>query len=290
MKRYIVFLIVLLIAPLSLMAQNEDNYSKVNPFVKTTSRFARDAFGSSALVDNQTDRIYRKGTFEFEMNHRFGLVNNDPVDFDLFGIYGLANIRLGLRYALTDWATFGYGFTKDLRLNDFNYKFSLLKQTRDNKFPVNISLYGNVTSDARDKSNFQHTTDRYTFFNQIIISKRFSRNFSALIRSSVSHFNIVDSGLDNDVYAVGFGTRYKLTPTLGIMAEYTEPFTNDSAIQSGVSFGLEIETAGHAFQVFISNYRSIVPQYNTVRNTNNFFDGDFAIGFNITRLWDFSIF
>ncbi len=290
MKHYIIFILALLVLPLSLFAQEEEEkeeYNSINPLVKTQSKIERDAFESTALIDNQTDRVSQKGTLEFVMNHRFGLVNNSPNDNDLIGIWGAANIRLAVSYALTDWVTLGFGSTKDRRLQDFNYKLALLKQTRDNKFPISVSYYGNYTIDARRKENFQFTEDRYSFFNQIIISRRFTREFSFLVSPSISHFNLVENGFNNDVFALGFGARYKISPQTAITAEYTEPFSNDDTIQPGVSVGFEFVTGSHAFQVFISNYRGIVQQQNIMFNQNDFFDGDFAIGFNITRLWNF---
>lgn len=283
-------MLAFLILPLSLSAQDEDekeDYNVINPLVKTTSKLERDAFESSALVDNQTDKVYQKGTLEFVMNHRFGLVNNAPNDNDLIGIWGSANIRLAVSYSFTDWMTLGYGTTKDKRLQDFNYKFALLKQTRDNKFPVSITYYGNYTVDARRKENFQYTEDRYSFFNQIIISRRFTREFSFLVSPSISHFNLVENGFDNDVFALGFGARYKISPQTAIVAEYTESFSDDITVEPEVSVGFEFVTGSHAFQVFIGNYRGLNPQQNVMFNRNNFFDdGEFAIGFNITRLWN----
>lgn len=288
MKRFILLILTLFIVPFSLIAQDEkENYNEVNPLIKTTSSIERSAFESAALIDNQTDLLNQKATLEFIMNHRFGLINNDATDFDLLGIYGVANIRLSLNYAITDWVSVGYGTTKDSRLQDFNYKIALLKQTKDNKFPVSVSFYGNTTANARDRQNFNNVQDRYSFFNQIIIARKFSRKFSALVTPSVSHFNLVENGLNNDVFALGVGARYKVTPQMAITAEYTEPFDDTRNTESGASVGVEFVTGSHAFQIFATNYRSIVQQHNIVTNSNDFFSGDIAIGFNITRLWNF---
>jgi hypothetical protein len=54
-----------------------------------------------------------------------------------------------------------------------------------------------------------------------------------------------------------------------------------------ISFGLEMNTSGHAFEVFAGNYRYILPQNNNLFNQNDFTKGQFVIGFNITRLWNF---
>jgi len=290
MKQYIFLIAALLILPLSLIAQDDDekeDFNIVNLIVKTKSKIERDAFDSGTLIESQTDKVYQKGTLEFVMNHRFGLVNNAPKDNDLIGIWGAANIRLGLSYSLTDWANIGFGSTKDKRLQDFNYKFALLKQTKDNKFPVSVSYYGNFTIDARRKENFQFTSDRYSNFNQLIIARRFTRNFSALVSTGWSHYNVVENGLKNDMFSIGFGGKYKISPQTALTLDYTAPITSNNSIEPGVSLGFEFVTGSHAFQVFITNYRGIVQQQNIMYNQNDFFNGDFAIGFNINRLWNF---
>ena len=281
-----------MLLPVVIFAQEEGTEEQetvyvINPLIKTTSKLERDAFEFAGLIDGQTDNVYKKGTLEFVINHRFGLVNNAPQDNDLIGIWGAANIRLALEYSVTDWAQIGFGSTKDKRLQDFNFKLALLKQTRDNKFPLNISYYGNYTVDARRKENFQFTEDRYSFFNQIIFSRRFTRNFSFSVSPSISHFNLVDNGESNDIFALGFATRYKISPQTAITAEYTQPFGVNDNIEYGFALGVEFAVSNHAFQVYITSYRGINPQQNIMFNENKFFDGDFAIGFNINRLWNF---
>lgn len=290
-ERSILLLIAIMIFPLVIFSQpleetKQQKEYEINPLIKTLSRLERKAFDSAELIDNQTDNVYKKGTLEFVMNHRFGLVNGDPMNNDLLGIWGPANIRLAVGYSVTNWAKIGYGTTKDNRLQDFNLKLVLLKQTRDNKLFVNISYFGNYTIDARPKENFQFTSDRFSFFNQLIISRRINRSISFLISPSVSHFNLVETNESNDIFALGSGIRYKLTPQTAITIEYTQAFNVDNNIQPGIATGFEFVTGSHAFQVFITNYRGIIPQRNIVYNQNKFFDKDFMIGFNINRLWN----
>ena len=89
------------------------------------------------------------------------------------------------------------------------------------------------------------------------------------------------------MFAVSVGGRVKISPQTSIIGEYSQPITSfeDNTPEPGVSLGLEFSTGSHAFQVFVTNYKGIVQQKNFMFNQNNFFDGDFMIGFNITRLW-----
>ena len=88
--------------PLMLLAQEQTD--TIVPPAK--AELERAAFQSTSLIDNQTDRVFSKGTVEMVMNHRFGLVNGTN---DMIGIWAPANIRIALTYAVTDRITVGFG-------------------------------------------------------------------------------------------------------------------------------------------------------------------------------------
>ena len=75
----------------------------------------------------------------------------------------------------------------------------------------------------------------------------------------------------------------------GVIFEYDLPITDQEFFdpEPNLSIGFEIVTSSHAFQVFVGNYKSLVPQYNHAMNNNSFGDNQILIGFNLTRLWNF---
>jgi hypothetical protein len=136
------------------------------------------------------------------------------------------------------------------------------------------------------KENFYHTSDRWSFFNQLIISKRISKAFSLQLAPSYSHYNVIDAPMSNDLFAIEFGGKAKITSSMNLLLDVNQPITTQEiAPKSGFSTGVEFSTVGHSFQIFISNYRGIVNQQSNMFNQNDFFKGDFAIGFNISRTW-----
>lgn len=278
MKNYIKILFVLLLLPFVAAAQDS---------TKVKEALERPAFESATLIDNATNVLFAKNTLEVQMQHRFGLINDDKND--MAGFWGDANIRIALSYAIHDRVTIGYGTTKTGRLQDFNWKLALLRQTRSNSMPVSVSYYGNFTVDARKKDKFDFIQDRYSFFNQVIIAKRFTPELSLQVAPSISHFNAVESTMKNDMFAISFGGRYKVSPQTAIIVDYTQPLTQIDLNNPnpGISLGAEFSTSAHAFQIFLTNYSGIVSQKNQMFNTNDFFKGDFLIGFNITRNYNF---
>ncbi|WP_290864352.1 DUF5777 family beta-barrel protein [Flavobacterium sp.] len=287
MKLYKKIFIAVFAFPMVLLAQEQKDTiaaveeDSIAPVVEV--ELERAAFESTSLIENQTNRVYSKGTIEMIMNHRFGVVSGTN---DLIGIWAPSNIRIAVNYSITDRITVGFGTTKDNRLQDFSLKVALLRQTVNGKMPVSVTYYGNASINAMPKENFYHTSDRHSFFNQIIIAKRFCKAFSLQLAPSYSHYNVVDAPMSNDLFAVELGGRLKVASDISILFDVNQPFTSQEiAPKSGISIGTEFSTVGHSFQIFVSNYRGIINQQNNMFNQNDFFEGDFAIGFNISRTW-----
>jgi len=282
MKNYIKIFLVFLMLPFIVNAQDNDTIPK-----KVKEKLERAAFESSSIIDNQTDVVLRKNALEAMMQHRFGHFNDDQNN--MAGFWGSSNIRIGVAYGVHERVTIGFGTTKDKRYQDFNYKVAILRQTRSKKMPVNVTYYGNTTIDARSKDNFIYTSDRWSFFNQIIISKRITPKLSVEIAPSWSHYNTVENTMRNDMLAVSYGGRYKISPQTSIMIDYSQPITkfDKNNPHPGLSFGVEFGTSAHAFQLFVSNYKAIIMQDNYMFNDNDIVFKDMFIGFNITRIYNF---
>lgn len=256
----------------------------------------KNTFESVWLMDNQTVMVPIKGTLEFDIQHRFGTVDNGKKD--IWGIFAPSNIRLGMNYSPVNRLFLGAGLTKERTQIDLNAKYALLQQT-PGKMPVSLTYFGNMVIDARDKSNFRYSVDRLSYFNQIIIARKITDKFSAQVAPNFSWYNNVEAyvnskgeiekKMNNYHFAVSVMGRYKITDKMAVMAGYDQPLTQHltNNPEPNICFGLEITTSSHAFQVFGGNYYGIVPQSNNVLNQNNYRDGQFLIGFNITRLWNF---
>jgi len=259
----------------------------------------KNTFNSIWLIDDQTVMVPIKGTFEFDLQHRFGLINSEAQDF--VGLFAPANIRLGFDYVVVDKLMLGFGITKTNLTWDVNAKYALLKQMQNGGMPISLTYYGNAAFDTRSKDHFSNpdeigTSDRISYFNEIIIARKFSDRFSLQAALSLSHFNTVeayknDAGetvdkYNNDHFEFSVGGRYKVSPVTNILVNYDQPITTHEVQdpQPSLSFGVEINTSAHQFQFFMTNFYNITPQRNMLFNTNK--PGDFLLGFNITRLWN----
>lgn len=309
-ERYFASLLILFIAPYISWSQEIETAPE-----ETVKKFAKNTFESVWIIDNQTVMVPIQGTLEFDIAHRFGLVNNGIED--LYGLFAPSNIRFGLSYVPIENLCVGVGLTKERMILDGSIKYALLKQTRDDwTMPFSISYYGNIGYDLKedpDKSLYKYNTDRLRFFNQLIIARKITDKLSLQIAPSISHQNFtygyyhqIDSvnkevlgEMKHDHIAIAVSGRYKITESIAFIANYDQAITKHTTNNPdpNLSFGFEFSTSGHAFQIFAGNYSFLNPQRNNLFNSNSPLNytnaqnqkiegGKFLIGFNITRLWN----
>jgi Membrane bound beta barrel domain (DUF5777) len=288
-------ILVLLLSFNSLIAQDEEAVQTLSIKSRGLQRVGN-TFESVWLIDNQTVLVPLRKTFEFDILHRFGTVNNGYKDF--LGLYAPSNIRIGFSYVPIKNLMVGFGFAKDRLLWDFNAKYAILKEGGTSGAPVSLAYYVNMAVDTREEKFFRNSTDRYSYFHQLMLARKVSRDFSVQASVSLSHFNNVegyvnsdaeiDGKMKNDHLAFSLLGRYKISDAFAFIANYDQPITKHKTDNPSpnISAGIELATPLHAFQVFLGNYKWIVPQYNNVFNQNDYGEGQWLIGFNITRLLD----
>jgi hypothetical protein len=244
----------------------------------------KNTFETGLIFDQQTVESPMPKSFDFAIQHRFGLLS-DGAD-DLFGIYSKANIRLGLDFGITNRIMIGIGATKDNKQKDASLKVALLKQTRSGRIPLSVSYYGNMVIDGSEKSEFGVEEEykfihRISYFHQLIISRKFSDRISLQVSPSMSYFNAIKPGYKNIYYSISAAGRVKITDVIGINLGYDHPLTSGSNKPS-LSAGFEIGTSTHAFQLFITNYPELINQYNFAYSSYSIEKSEFLVGLNIT--------
>jgi hypothetical protein len=308
-------LILALCMQASVFAQDSTGATdKTAPASNSRPRPVRNTFESGFIIDDQTVMVPVKGTFEADIQHRMGTVQNGYQDF--WGLFGVANIRLGFAYAPVKNLYLGFGVSKDNLLWDGSVKYALLKQTKG-YMPVSVTYYGNLGWKTIADPNhllFTYNTERLSYFNEIMIARKVNDKLSIQGAVSISHQNSVPgyySVYDSthkeiyktqhwNMWAVSVVARYKLTSKTALIVDYDQPLTRwpQDNPHPNIAFGFEFNTSGHSFQIFAGNYTLLNPQLNSLYNANNPIGftqtngtkvpgGQFHIGFNISRLWNF---
>jgi hypothetical protein len=312
--RALVFLTVLCLLAFTTVVQAQDSAATATEKpTRPKAKPVKNTFQSVWIIDNQTVMVPIKGTFEMDISHRFGTVNNGYSDF--WGFFAPSNIRLGASYSPINKLNLGFGITKSNMLWDVSAKYSIITQTKG-KYPVSVTWYGDVAYDTRkdpDGSLFKYETQRLLYFNQIIIARKITDRLSIQVAPSVSHQNAVNGyytkndstgkaifrNMKYDHFAISVAARYKLTNVTSVIINYDQPLTKHATNNPdpNLAVGFEFNSSGHSFQLFVGNYALLNPARNNLYNTNSPFGytktdgtkvkgGQFCIGFNITRLWN----
>ena len=249
-------------------------------------------FNGTRILNGHSVETREKGILEFLIHHRFGAVNSG---FDeLFGL-DESNIRLGFEYSFTNDLTVALGRSSFEKTFDSYVKYRVLKQkTGAQEFPFSLTLFGSAARkslkdyEPDDKPSF---ADRLVYSGQLLIAKKFDEKISFQISPTYLHFNRVPFDEDpNDIFALGFGTRVKISKRVSLNGEYFYATNSFESIntKNSLAFGIDIETGGHIFQIIFSNSRYMIEKGFIAETTGDFFKGDIHFGFNISRAFQIS--
>jgi hypothetical protein len=247
-------------------------------------------FKTTRLVLGQSVENPAPGVLMFLIQHHFGRINSGAYEF-----WGMdqANIRVGLEYGINEWLAVGVGRSSYKKTFDGFVKGKILRQSTGAKnMPLTVFYFGSTSLNSlkwQEPERENYFSSRLAFTHQLLIARKFSPGFSFQITPTLVHRNLVPTEEDsNDIFAVGFGGRAKLTNRISLNAEYwyvlpdqivTEPSDN------ALSIGFDIETGGHVFQLFFTNADPIFESGFITETRGKWDKGDIYFGFNISRVF-----
>ncbi|MBC6365226.1 hypothetical protein DDT91_00365 [Algoriphagus sp. AK58] len=260
-------------------------------------------FKASRLINGQTIETVSKNHLNFWISHRFGAVNSGFIA-NFFGL-DEAKIRLGLEYGLTDNWLIGAGRSSLEKTYDLYTKYKVLRQS--NRFPVTVTglagwgintMETGYVMESRAEMRFNDNLERYSYWGQALIARKFNEKLSLQVMPTFLHYNKVeDPSIPNDLWALGFGGRYKLTKRFTLSGEYYHAFSDPDGYQAStgkaypyhdaISIGVDIETGGHVFQLHFTNSRGMIEKHFIGQTVGSWEDGDIYYGFNIARTFSF---
>lgn len=282
-----ILILFFVIGSLSLKAQ-EDLMDMLNEEVKPEPTEVAYTFKSTHIINSHTIERMQKNQLDFRINHRFGQVNSGYENF-----WGLDNalISLDFGYGINDWLMVGLRRSTYGKTIDGSLKFTLLRQMTGAKtIPVAVSYYtnmavnGTVDTDYLLDSIFSY---RASYTHQLLIARKINAKLSLQLMPTFVHRNLVEYDEENNTIAVGFGGRYKITRRLSLTGEYfwSSSAANNDNYYNPLSFGVDIETGGHVFQLFFTNTRMMEESGFITRTEGSWLDGGIYFGFNISRVF-----
>lgn len=270
-------------------------------------------FKTSKVINMQSTETVKAKTMDFRVTHRFGNIGtaSGGGPHTLYGFDNSTDIRISFDFGITDNLTLGFGRSKQNELLDGVVKYRFLSQTTDNKVPLSVAFFSNMSYNPQKAEQFysglattigfkQNDIHRFAYTSQFIIARKFGSRFSMEIAPTYQHRNFVLANVNagnnaeetNDLLSVGAGFRLKITRRLAIIADYYYIFSEyrknnkSTPYYNPLALGVEIETGGHVFHLNFTNASGIIENNYLTNTTDSWLKGGYKFGFNISRVFN----
>lgn len=243
------------------------------------------AFHATQIINLPTTETLASGEWQFEISHRFLPALSAGSDV-LWGLDGPVNMRLGLGYAPADRVLVTLA-RSNLQDNwDLQLKWRPL-EFEETPVPLLLALQGGAAwssevsdRDSGDRGNFQ-------YYGQVILNTLLGERLAlGFVPSYLYNVQLERSDPEQDLF-LGFGAQLFLTDVLSVNGEWTVGESRAEAEHDVGSFGVELETGGHFFKIFLSNSVRINPSQSLPGTDFPFEPDEWRLGFAITRLLRF---
>jgi hypothetical protein len=298
-----------------------DLLDEITKDAKPQKEYVAFSFKTTRVISGHSVETVKKNQLDFRISHRFGDMaasNNDHIH-SLFGFDQAADIGIIFEYGITDDLTVGIGRMKGAgplrELWNANLKYKVLKQTKDFKYPMTITLFGN-TSISSMRSSSDPTSLAYFDKGYKGFAHRLSYTLQALMAVKATDWltiqlsptfvwrNNVAYNDKNGLFFLGLSARAKFSKRYGMIFEYFLPIMKpgvggreyfpmvrgmkNAAYYPNLHIGFEFETGGHVFHVNFTNSRGMLENDFLPYNTANWAQGAFRLGFTISRSFPLS--
>lgn len=280
---------ILILLAIPAMSQAQDDLLNQLQKVDSAQTYPVTAtFKSTRVVNGQSVETMKRKHMDFRISHRFGRVNSGAYQF--FGL-DQATMRMGFEYGITDRFMVGVGRSTSQKVYDFFGKYKLIQQTSGTKnIPVSVTLFGGTGVATVDKElEFQ---DKIYYSGQILVARKFGERFSMQVSPTYLFRNKpLVVGDEKLLWAIGIGGRYKISKRVSLNGEYfwtaRDKNTPTAPYYDSMSFGVDIETGGHVFQLHFTNSLGMIEKQFIGETTGSWGKGDIHYGFNMSRTFGF---
>lgn len=261
-------------------------------------------FRHSRIINSHSVETLPAKKLDFRIVHRFGdLVGSNGGWPTFYGLENASDISIGFEYGLSDFMMVGINRTKGsgpLKQNiNGLYKVRIMTQERNGNLPFSLTAIGTISFSTMQKSEiigvlnaFTKGSHRLTSHFGLHIARKFSDRFSAQFNAQWTYRNVVLTGDDNDLPSIGGGLRAQVSKSMALLFDATFPIlsdlrTSENGYYPSLGIGFEFDTSGgHVFQVNLTNSQGIAETDYIPYSRSNWADGEFRLGFTISRLFN----
>jgi uncharacterized beta barrel domain-containing protein DUF5777 len=267
-----------------------------------------DIFNDRWVINSPSVEMLPQYKLDARITHRFSDLAGEVGGWPTFyGLENAADVAFGVEYGLTNDLTLGVARSKGAgqlrQLVSMSGKYRIFQQ-RESGMPLSLVLFGMTSvstaqksTDASSMNYFEKFQHRMVDHFAIVAGRKFSSRFSLQLAAGLTHRNVVPNGEENNLLSTGMSFRLRLSKTLGLIGEASLPLNGlQSPFRSlrpsratyypPVGIGFMFDTGGHVFQLNFTNATGIMPTDYIPYTRSNWLDGEFRIGFTISRIFN----
>lgn len=256
-------------------------------------------FDGWKVINLPTTRALDAGSWLFLISHRFNPPLNQGYDA-FFGLDGSGIIYLSLGYAITDDLLVALGRSNASDNVELQTRYQIVQQRGERAWPIELGVQGAVNWVTEDPPSGESRLrgDALKFTGQVSLTREINDRVGIALVPGITFNPAEETDGEAALLTLGLGARWNFYQNLALVGEWvpivsgytrTQTFGNDIRFDTWGG-GLEIATAGHVFQIVVSNSVGLTSdQYlrGGDLDIRDAFEGDLRLGFNIFRILNF---
>ena len=244
------------------------------------------------VLNLPTSRTLEAGNMLFLIGHRFNPKISDGYDA-FYGLDGSGIIYISLGYAIKDNFLVALARSNSADDVELQARYGIIEQGGAKNWPLGVSLqtsFNFVSQDFPFKKQFAR--ERFKTTVQLSLTRQIGENIGLAVVPGILLNPAEDLDGEPQLVTVGLGGRWRFTRQLSIIGEWVpivSGFTRTLVFGNDIRFdswggGLEIATAGHVFQIVLTNSVGMTSDQYLRGGDLDVFEGDVRLGFNIFRV------
>ncbi|MDB4584772.1 DUF5777 family beta-barrel protein, partial [Draconibacterium sp.] len=241
-------------------------------------------FKGTRLVNGHSANLAEKGELQLLIQHRFGNINGGF--YELFGL-DQASMRIGFEYGFGKNFNLGFGRSTYLKTYDLFGKYRIVQQTTNFPFTATVNAGGSFPA-IRDyfPDSYDSFSDKVSGNVQLHLATTIKK-LSFQVSPGFLKTGYIPAESENfSLFTMGFGGSFRISKKVSTNIEYLVPFNSDLPGKNPLSFGLDLDTGGHLFQIVISNNQRMFDQAVYTNTAGDWTEGSLFFGFNLIREFD----
>jgi len=241
-------------------------------------------FHSTQSAHFATATFLRKGEFEYEISHRF--LPPMSTDKAFLGIDGPSRIRMGLAYGVSEKTMVTLARSNFQDNVDLQLKQQVLAW-RNPLLPTLVAVRLGMGWNTEVANRSIGHSRNFQYYGQLIFNSMFKKKLAIGIVLSYlynSHILCLDT---KNSFTIGAYWQNYIGTMWSLFVETNTTVTGYRGQYNALLAGIELETGGHFFKIFVGNNAALNPSQFLAGSDLKFSGNNLRLGFNITRILKF---